>query len=93
MRVKRSRLGLDLSDDSPVDVLNVKCPSELTGSLRMQDGILPAYHMNKRHWISILLDGTVPLEEVCGLLDMSFEQTARKKLSGGRSAKPKRIIT
>jgi len=93
MRVKRSRLGLDLADDSPVDVLNVKCPSELIGSLRMQEGILPAYHMNKRHWVSVLLDGTVPLEEVCGLLDISFDQTARKKLSGRRSSKPKRIIT
>lgn len=93
IRVKRSRLGLDLSDDSPVDILNVKCPSELIGSLRMQKGILPAYHMNKRHWISILLDGTVPLEEICGLLDMSYDQTARKRLSGSRSSKPKRIIT
>ncbi len=93
IRVKRSRLGLDLSDDSPVDVLNVKCPPELIGSLRMQEGILPAYHMNKQHWVSILLDGTVPLEEVCGLLDMSFEQTSRTSPSTRQSSKPKRIIT
>ncbi len=93
IRVKRSRLGLNLSDDSLVDVLNVKCPSELIGSLRMQTGILPGYHMNKQHWISILLDGSVPLEEICGLLDMSFEQTARIRRSIEHSSKPKRVIT
>ena len=93
MRVKRSRLGLDLADDSTVDVLNVKCPSELIGSLRMQDGILPAYHMNKRHWVSVLLDGTVPLEEVCGLLDISFDLTAKHSKSRRHHSLSKRFIT
>ena len=79
MSVKRSRLGLDVNDDSLVDVMNVKCNLELNGSLRMQPGILPAYHMNKKHWISILLDGTVALNEVCSLLDMSFEMTAKRR--------------
>ena len=79
MRVKRARLGLDLRDDTPVDVMNVKCAPELIGALRMQEGILPAYHMNKRHWITILLDGTVPLEEICGLLDLSFELTGKNR--------------
>ena len=44
----------------------------------MQPGILPAYHMNKENWISILLDGTVDVEQIFTFLDMSFELTARK---------------
>lgn len=81
LKVKRSRLGLDVNDDSPVDVMNVKCNLDLSGSLRMQPGILPAYHMSKKHWISVLLDGTVDLDEVCSLMDMSFEMTAKRQKS------------
>lgn len=43
-------------DDGIVDVLNVKCDTIMIGSLRMQDGFYPAYHMKKDTWISILLD-------------------------------------
>ena len=43
MAVSRSRLGL--SGEEAVDVLNIKCGPILSGSLRMQPGFLPAYHM------------------------------------------------
>ena len=62
-----------------VDILNVKCDPVLSGSLRVRPGILPAYHMNKENWISILLDGTVEKEQVLTLLDMSYELTASRK--------------
>ncbi|MCI9221555.1 MAG: MmcQ protein, partial [Lachnospiraceae bacterium] len=39
----------------------------------------PAYHMNKEHWITVLLDGTVEESKVCGLIDVSFAATASKK--------------
>lgn len=83
MEVPRKRLGIDTDNaDLPtspdVDILNVKCDPVLSGSLRMQPGILPAYHMNKENWISILLDGTVDVEQIFTFLDMSFELTARK---------------
>ncbi len=75
MEVQRSRLGLP--GGGMVSVLNVKCPALLSGSLRMQEGILPAYHMNKNSWISILLDGSVPEETVRSLIDMSFDLTRK----------------
>ena len=67
MDVPRERLGLgedasSLTASPEVDILNVKCDPMLSGSLRMQTGILPGYHMNKGNWISILLDGTVNIE-------------------------------
>ena len=67
-----------------VDILNVKCDPVLSGSLRIQPGILPAYHMNKENWISILLDGTVDVKQIFTLLDMSFELTAKK--SGSKAS-------
>ncbi|MBF1202590.1 MAG: MmcQ/YjbR family DNA-binding protein, partial [Fusobacterium periodonticum] len=33
----------------------------------------PAYHMNKKHWCTICLDGTVELEKIYNLIDISYE--------------------
>lgn len=74
MTVQRKRLGL--SGDGSVDVVNVKSRPEMVGSLRMKEGILPAYHMNKEHWVSVLLDSTVPKKLVLELISDSFELTS-----------------
>ena len=44
-----------------------------------EDGIFPAYHMNKMHWVTVLLDGTVSAERVFSLIDMSYLATASAK--------------
>ena len=63
-----------------VDVINLKVDDMFFRDLLIQeDGIMPAYHMNKMHWISVLLDGTVPEEKVFDLIDMSFMATASAK--------------
>lgn len=76
MNVSRSALHLD--GDGRVDIMNVKCDPLLSGSLRMEAGYLPAYHMNHDLWLTILLDGTVPLAEITPLIDMSYELTMPK---------------
>lgn len=76
MDVQRSRLGL--SGDEKVDILNIKCDPILGGSLRLSDGYYPAYHMNHEGWLTVLLDGTVPVEDIYPLLDLSFELTMKK---------------
>lgn len=77
LRVKLSKLGL--SEDGFVDVLNLKCDPLLIGSLRRNPGYFPAYHMNKDSWVSILLDGPVPDEEIRELIRFSFQLTQRKR--------------
>ena len=69
---------LKIKKEGIVDVINLKNIPELIGSLRKENGILPAYHMNKEHWISILLDGTVPIEKICDLIDVSYDLTGKK---------------
>lgn len=76
IEVSKERLGL--SGEGIVDVLNVKCDPLLIGSLLQSPGFLPAYHMSKAHWISILLDGSVPLDEILPLVDLSFQMTEKK---------------
>ncbi|WP_298483979.1 MmcQ/YjbR family DNA-binding protein [uncultured Ruminococcus sp.] len=71
--VHEKKLGLP--GDGTVDVLNVKCDPLEIGSLLRKKGFFPAYHMNKNHWISILLDGSVPEEEILYFLDESYGLT------------------
>ncbi|MBR4201525.1 MAG: MmcQ/YjbR family DNA-binding protein [Oscillospiraceae bacterium] len=72
--VHRSKLGLP--EDAVSDVLNVKCDPMMLGSMLLQKGFFPAYHMNKQHWVSILLDGSVPAERVMEAVQMSYALTA-----------------
>lgn len=58
-----------------IDVLNLKCRPELMGSLREKPEIAPAYHMNKEHWLSLILEKTASLEEASFLIDTSYELT------------------
>lgn len=74
MRVEKARLGL--AGEGTADVLNVKCDPILIGSLRLEPGFLPAYHMNKTTWVTVLLDGGVPDERVGFLLGLSYALVA-----------------
>ena len=75
MQVSRRKLGLDT--DEIVDVVNLKLPTEMFGSFGAADGVYPAYHMNKLHWISVLLPDA-PNDVVQFLLNASFEATKSK---------------
>ena len=78
MNIGREKLGL--AGEDRVDVINLKIDDMVFKDALMQDrGIFPAYHMNKEHWITVLLDGTVEEAKVCGLIDLSFAATASKK--------------
>ena len=77
MRVSRRKFGFD--SDEVIDVVNLKLPTEMFGSFGAADGVYPAYHMNKLHWISVLLPDA-PDDVVQFLVNVSFEATkARKK--------------
>lgn len=75
MCVSRRKFGLD--SDEVVDVVNLKLPTEMFGSFGAADGVYPAYHMNKLHWISVLLPDA-PNDVVSFLANVSFEATRTK---------------
>lgn len=77
MCLKRETLGLE--GEGLIDVMNLKCSPEMIDLLRMSKGYLPAYHMNKNHWITVLLDGTVSFDNIKPLIDESYALTADKK--------------
>lgn len=69
---------LGVQRDGAVDVLNVKCDPVILPSLIDHEGLFPAWHMNKQHWISVALDGSVPMDKVVWLIDASYAMTLRK---------------
>ena len=75
MKVSRHKFGID--SDEVIDVVNLKLPTEMFGSFGTSDGVYPAYHMNKLHWISVLLPDA-PEDVVQFLVNVSFEATKNK---------------
>ena len=78
MKLSRKKFGQE--SEEIVDVVNLKQPIEIFGSFGKDDGVYPAYHMNKLHWISVLLPDA-PKDVVEILLNASFEATKSKKKS------------
>ena len=78
MRVSRRKLGLD--SDEVTDVVNLKLPTEMFGSFGPSDGVYPAYHMNKLHWVSVIL-ADANADVVTFLVNASFEATKSKNKS------------
>ena len=76
MRVSRRKFDFD--SDDVIDVVNLKLPTEMFGSFGASDGVYPAYHMNKLHWISVLLPDA-PNDIVQFLVNVSFEATKSSK--------------
>ena len=76
MEIPKSKLGIE--EEENINIINLKSDPLLIGSLTLDKGIYPAYHMNKNHWITVCLDGSVEKDKAEWLLNLSFELTDRK---------------
>jgi predicted DNA-binding protein (MmcQ/YjbR family) len=62
--------------------INVKCDPEWRDFWRSTyASVIPAYHQNKEHWSSIILDGTIPDKDIIRMIGESYELTNVKKKS------------
>lgn len=92
MNVRKEKLGL--TGEGCVDVINLKIDDGMFRDVLVRaGGVFPAYHMNKQHWVSVLLDGTVNRDRVYDLIDMSFAATAAKNRKAGSEAGSQSIYT
>jgi predicted DNA-binding protein (MmcQ/YjbR family) len=67
------------TEDRPLH-FNAKCDPERAIELRERyEAVQPGYHMNKKHWNTITVDGSMPSKDVLALIDHSFELVAPKK--------------
>ncbi|MCI2068401.1 MAG: MmcQ/YjbR family DNA-binding protein [Bacilli bacterium] len=77
MKVPYPRLGVNLKGEA--DVLNLKVAPEEILSLIDKKIYFPAYHMDKKHWLSIVLTTEAPFKDVCHLIDESYLFSQQKK--------------
>lgn len=60
--------------DSPPSI-SLKCDPLLAIELRSEyEAVIPGYHLNKTHWNTVILDGTIPDSELIGMIDHSYER-------------------
>ena len=88
MDIPGEKLGL--KGRGRIDLINVKLGDPMLADVVVrQPGYFYGYHMARSSWISILLDGTVPLEEICRWIDESYAVTSSgKKQKRGRKRQP-----
>lgn len=66
-------LGEELDNGKPLARINLKCePNEALLLRDVFTAVIPGYHMNKTHWNTVLLDGTVPRGELERMIDNSY---------------------
>ena len=75
MNVEKEKLGLP--GNEKVYILNVKCNPIMINSLITQKEFLPAYHMNKEHWISIIIE-SAEKNQILDMLHGSFDIVNKK---------------
>ena len=88
---ERSAFGLD--GDGETEILCVKLKDRLFADFMMQEtGYLRGYPSSKWNWISMVLDGTVPFEDICRWLDESYQATVSKS-KNLKTPLPKREVS
>lgn len=71
-KVKDKMFALIREGKDPVNI-SLKCDPQLAEVLREKyETVLPGYHLNKKHWNTIILSGQLPWEEIQGLIRHSY---------------------
>ncbi len=76
MYVNKNKLA---KEDKMVEVMNVKLPPETIDTLVTKQGYYRAYHMNKKYWITFILDDTNKDEDLYELIKISYNYTIDKR--------------
>lgn len=67
--------------------VSLKCEPQLAESLRESyDAVLPGYHLNKRHWNTVVIDGSVPDDAVRDMIEDSYDLVVSKLAAATRRA-------
>ena len=85
------KVFLLIAPESAPPTISVKCEPDLAIELRAEyEAVIPGYHLNKKHWNTVILDGTIPDDEVEEMVSHSYERvvaglpkTVRQRLARG----------
>ncbi len=74
----RGKMFATLAMNGDYANMNLKCDPDEAFQLRdVFDAVIPGYHMNKRHWNTIILNGTIPVDEIERMIDRSYGLVVR----------------
>ena len=80
-KVDGKMFALVAEDKDPLSI-SLKCDPSLAEVLREKyESVMPGYHLNKRHWNTIVLSGQLSNEEVFDLIDHSYQLVAELQKS------------
>ena len=69
----RGKMFATLGEEKGIARTNLKCdPDEALALRDIFEAVIPGYHMNKRHWNTVILDGSVPEFEITRMIDRSY---------------------
>lgn len=69
------KVFLLLAPERTPPTISVKCEPGLAVSLRAEyDAVIPGYHLNKKHWNTVILDGSIPDDEIEEMVSHSYER-------------------
>ena len=75
-KIKDKMFALISEKSKPLQV-SLKCDPQLAEILRQKyETVMPGYHLNKKHWNTVILSGQLPWEEVQGLIRHSYDLVA-----------------
>ncbi len=77
LTVSKRKLGLD--SDEIAEIVDVRMKPENVVNIVDHQFYFPGWHMNKKNWITIILDGSVDFDEICRRLDDSYQLACAKK--------------
>jgi predicted DNA-binding protein (MmcQ/YjbR family) len=85
-KVAGKMFALSALSSRPLQV-SLKCEPELADALRRtHDSIRPGYHLNKRHWNTVIIDGSLPDAAIRDMIEDSYDLVVSKLPPGGRRA-------
>ncbi|PZR74075.1 MAG: MmcQ-like protein [Chthoniobacterales bacterium] len=85
-KIEGKMFALAALDDVPPRV-NLKCDPDLALELRDRyEQVNPGYHMSKKHWNTIELDGAIPEREIKKMIDDSYDLVAKSLPKAKRKA-------
>ncbi len=87
----RGRMFALMAADADPPRISLKCDPLLSEALRAtHPAVQPGYHLNKRHWITVMADGTLPDAEVRDLIDHSYDRVVAGLPKRGRGSRDRR---
>lgn len=77
LMVKKNKI-IAGADDGMIEILDIRCAPDMIDFIVDKKLIFPGWHMNKRHWITLVLDSRMGIAQIKNLLDISYELAGRK---------------